>query len=424
MLFRLSLGLALVTSLTSCRSSIATSNADNRRTSKISDSLFPVAMASEASLPECGGANEGMLVYAELERSFSVCASGTWKAIDLRGDKGDKGDKGENGATGPTGARGPAGATSDVLTELQIQAPATSDVAEISVENQSTAQYSGSMITLLNREVASDKTRWTIRAEKEDGGAANGKSNFQIRRGSADGSTEVITPFLIDDLNNVILQAGYKNGTAHQFGRVAIGTNAPEAKLDVRGHSEITSGSHVTALYTSTYDQAASTAANTDVLIRRFETNVGSGTQYVLRAEVNNNSIFEIEPNGYASILSSNGGSLQFDPTDGTIELASGNNTGASIDFKGSGNLGADYRGRITYEDGHGFYVRVNASNDPSIVVHEEGRIHMNDVVRLTPRATSPGSPQTGDLYVTTDAALCFWNGSAWERINGTGTCP
>ena len=51
--------------------------------------------------------------------------------------------------------------------------------------------------------------------------------------------------------------------------------------------------------------------------------------------------------------------------------------------------------------------------------------LHVNDVMRLEPRATAPSSPSVGDMYVdstTTDALCVFLNGS-WVKAAGTGSC-
>jgi hypothetical protein len=57
----------------------------------------------------------------------------------------------------------------------------------------------------------------------------------------------------------------------------------------------------------------------------------------------------------FAGMTISNVGYVSFSATDGSIELASGNDGASFIDFKGSANLGSDYQGRIGFNDGSGF---------------------------------------------------------------------
>lgn len=71
-------------------------------------SLFPRAYALVADAGDCNDDREGLLVYAKSEKSFYVCESGSWAAIEL---KGDKGDPGVAGAVGPTGEQGVVGAS-------------------------------------------------------------------------------------------------------------------------------------------------------------------------------------------------------------------------------------------------------------------------------------------------------------------------
>lgn len=47
--------------------------------------------------------------------------------------------------------------------------------------------------------------------------------------------------------------------------------------------------------------------------------------------------------------------------------------------------------------------------------------LHINDTMRLNPRATAPGTPASGDLYVdSTPAAdeLCMYDGVGWQGLS------
>ena len=51
-------------------------------------------------------------------------------------------------------------------------------------------------------------------------------------------------------------------------------------------------------------------------------------------------------------------------------------------------------------------------------------KLHINDLMRLKPRAAAPGSPSKGDIYVdSTTNELCFYDGTAWTGLKAAGTC-
>ena len=44
-------------------------------------------------------------------------------------------------------------------------------------------------------------------------------------------------------------------------------------------------------------------------------------------------------------------------------------------------------------------------------------KVHINDVMRLQPRATAPSSPAQGDIYFdSTDNKLKVYDGSVWQE--------
>lgn len=67
----------------------------------------PMIYAQESSLPECNDAYEQQIAYVSSSKKLYACASGSWSALDLKGEKGDKGDPGTQGAVGTDGAAGP-----------------------------------------------------------------------------------------------------------------------------------------------------------------------------------------------------------------------------------------------------------------------------------------------------------------------------
>jgi len=60
-----------------------------------------------------------------------------------------------------------------------------------------------------------------------------------------------------------------------------------------------------------------------------------------------------------------------------SIEIGSITNTG-QIDFKGAGNLGADYIGRIAYTDGTGFRVYTSSNTNPQLSILDNGKVTIN----------------------------------------------
>lgn len=63
-----------------------------------------------------------------------------------------------------------------------------------------------------------------------------------------------------------------------------------------------TSGSNVFSSLTPTYNQATGTAANTDLLINRTETAIGSGAQYLIQTQVGGVNKFLVSNTGAVSI--------------------------------------------------------------------------------------------------------------------------
>ena len=104
-------------------------------------------------------------------------------------------------------------------------------------------------------------------------------------------------------------------------------------KVTMTGTMTQTSGSNGSLTITPTYNQASGTAANTDLLINRTETAVGSGTQNLFDAQVAAVSKFRINNKGHIIV----GGTA---PT-----IASGFGTSPSI-------AGHDIAGRVTVGTG------------------------------------------------------------------------
>lgn len=99
----------------------------------------------------------------------------------------------------------------------------------------------------------------------------------------------------IDFVTNDSLNVAVAISTA---GNLGIGTTSPSARLDVRQTETSTSGTFAIAKIAPTYNQASGTASNTDLLINRTETAVGSGEQNLIDAQVGGVSKFRVDSTG------------------------------------------------------------------------------------------------------------------------------
>ena len=82
------------------------------------------------------------------------------------------------------------------------------------------------------------------------------------------------------------------------LGSSGSATNTTQVNLGSTGTLTATSGTTIVASITPTYNQASGTAANTDCLVNRTETAVGSGTQNLLDLQVGGTSRFAVRNTG------------------------------------------------------------------------------------------------------------------------------
>lgn len=102
---------------------------------------------------------------------------------------------------------------------------------------------------------------------------------------------------------------------------------------------------------------------------------VGIGTGSTL---LNAGYKLNVEGNTRFQYTSGTTGFIDLLPSAGAIELAA-NTIGASfIDFRGMSNLAADYRGRILYADGSGFYLYTAGSTTTRLLITETGNVGVN----------------------------------------------
>ncbi|MGE3261017.1 MAG: tail fiber domain-containing protein [Bacteriovoracia bacterium] len=87
-------------------------------------------------------------------------------------------------------------------------------------------------------------------------------------------------------------------------GNVGIGTSAPTSPLHIAFTNTATSGTVTGLQITSSYNQASGTAANTDLLVNRTQTAVGSGNQYLMDLQVGGASKASVTSVGWLSLAS------------------------------------------------------------------------------------------------------------------------
>ena len=119
------------------------------------------------------------------------------------------------------------------------------------------------------------------------------------------------------------------------------------------------------------YNQLTSSSSNTDLLINRTETNVGTGTQYLLDAQVGGVSKFNVRNTG----LSTFGGSSQvvIDP-----------NAGAIYSSNGLWNLNSGFNSKVlTQVNGTTIYRNIDDSN-PVLIVNNAMSSSTGDLLQLS----------------------------------------
>jgi hypothetical protein len=155
-------------------------------------------------------------------------------------------------------------------------------------------------------------------------------------------------------------------------GLVGIGTDAPDANLDVRGAADfenvaetvqvrLNPSSAIPRFGTKTNTAIALMSNDVDRLTITADGKVGIGTNVTGAARL--------------VVSDANGGYITAYPDDGGLEIGSGNNAGSIIDFKGSTNLGTDFQGRIGYTDGLGMFFHTNADSTAKMKIDESGYV-------------------------------------------------
>jgi hypothetical protein len=209
-------------------------------------------------------------------------------------------------------------------------------------------------------------------------------------------------------VGNVILA---HNGT-DAGGNVGIGTTSPLAKLDVNG--DVNSAS----VY-KIGDTVLSVAG-------AYNTLVGVGAGAVNTGERNTFSGY------WAGYSNTNGSYNTFSGTNAGQSNTTGNNNtflgyhaGGSTNT-GSGNVFLGYYAGHNETGSNKLYIAnsdvnnlicgdFSARNVGINTTTPARNLHINDVMRLQPRATAPSSPSEGDIYYSsTSHSLMVYNGTTW----------
>ena len=226
-------------------------------------------------------------------------------------------------------------------------------------------------------------------------------------------------------------------------GNVGIGTtSSPTKKLSVENDDGLSNGEHILAnisrtaptsgvagLYFGYYADGTEetggivrsmaglplylgTFSNKRLLTVGHNNNVGIGTNIP-------NSLLDIN-NGYISLsgIGSQSGIVS-NVNLGTFKLYCGPYTGNNSNgfwFRASDSLGQvdNFTNLFKIEPHDVDVVRVGVGT-----MSPQRNLHVNNVMRLEPRATAPSSPSKGDIYMdNSDNILKYFNGSSWENVS------
>jgi hypothetical protein len=129
-----------------------------------------------------------------------------------------------------------------------------------------------------------------------------------LRLSSSTASAGAASTLILDPANNPRVSFGVYSGLTG-ITQVSTGTTGTFFSLG-NITSVATSGTVVNTAVTPTYNQASGTAANTDFLVNRTQTAVGSGTQLLIDAQVGGVSQFSVSNTGVIAIRNTVGAAV------------------------------------------------------------------------------------------------------------------
>ncbi len=146
-------------------------------------------------------------------------------------------------------------------------------------------------------------------------------------------------------------------------GNIGIGTASPTAPLQVSMTNTSTSGNIYGLVVSPTYNQVSGSAANTDLMINRTQTAVGSGTQRLIDAQVGGVSKFSVDTSGNITSAGTTSTSGNIAQT-GTTTFSTG--TGA-VSINGSTTFAAG--SGITMTSGTGKFTQTYSGAGPASAI-------------------------------------------------------
>lgn len=161
-------------------------------------------------------------------------------------------------------------------------------------------------------------------------------SNTLILRASQGGTGTFRTLQLgVNSLPTYQLKPGGSTTGQHTFTAVSSGNTADIHFNFTGGISTATSGTPIGFRITPTYNQASGTAANTDLLVNRTQTAVGSGTQRLIDLQVGGASMFSVSNTG---VVTRPGGTIPLLTTSTAVTSGAGASAGTLTNAPSAGN--------------------------------------------------------------------------------------
>jgi hypothetical protein len=210
--------------------------------------------------------------------------------------------------------------------------------------------------------------------------------------------------------------AGYFTGGRNYFqGNVGIGTTNPAAKLEVNGDISTTSNykiGDINVLSASAYNIFVGQNAGVNNSTGNYNIFVGG------YAGIDNNT------GSWNTFIGNGAGALNYTGSKNTFLGAYAGNSNTT----GGSNVFLGYRAGYNETGSNKLYI-ANSWDNPPLIYGDFGtgnvgirtttparNLHINDVMRLQPRATEPSSPAMGDIYMdSTQKKLMVYDGTTWQ---------